>query len=105
MATVARALLRRDGRLPAGFLPCNNAPVRRVRFTQSARRHRIGKAHVLAAISAAGEPQRIRAEGDLDERLLWVGPDDRGIVLEVIAIDLSDYLLIIHVMPHGVRRN
>lgn len=85
-------------------MPCNNEGVRRVRFTQSARRHRIGKAHVLAAMNAVGEPQRIPAEGDLDDRLLWVGPDDRGVVLEVIGIDLPDYLLIIHVMPNEFRR-
>jgi len=79
--------------------------VRRVKFTQSARKHRIGKAHVLAAMNAAGDPQRIPAEGDLDERLLWVGPDDRGVVLEVIGIDVADYVLVIHVMPYGFRRN
>jgi hypothetical protein len=34
-----------------------------------------------------------------------VGPDDRGIVLEVIGVDLPEYLLIIHVMPLALRRN
>jgi hypothetical protein len=34
-----------------------------------------------------------------------VGPDDRGIVLEVIAVDLPDYLLVIHAMPVALRRN
>ncbi len=85
-------------------MPCNNIEVRRVRFTRSARKHRIGTAHVLAAMNAAGDPQRIPATGDLDERLLWIGPDDRGVVLEVIGIDLPDYLLIIHAMPRGFRR-
>ena len=37
----------------------------------------------------AGEPESVPAEGDLDDRLVWVGPDDRGVVLEVIAVDLS----------------
>lgn len=78
--------------------------MRRVKFTQSARQHRIGKAHVLAAMNSAGEPERFQAEGKLDERLLWVGEDDRGVVLEVIGIDLPDYLLIIHVMPDSFRR-
>ena len=40
----------------------------------------------------------------LDDRLVWVGPDDRGVVLEVIAVDLPDYLLIIHAMPLAFRR-
>jgi hypothetical protein len=51
-----------------------------------------------------GDPQRIPADGDLDERLIWVGPDDHGVVLEVIGIGLPDYLLVIHVMPYAYRR-
>jgi len=60
---------------------------------------------VLAAMEAAGEPDRVPADADLDDRLLWVGPDDRGIVLEVMAVDLPDYLLVIHAMPVALRRN
>lgn len=56
-------------------------------------------------MEAAGEPERVAADGDLDDRLLWVGPDDRGIVLEVVAVDLPDYLLVIHAMPVALRRN
>lgn len=56
-------------------------------------------------MEAAGEPERVPADGDLDDRLLWVGPDDRGIVLEVMAVDLPDYLLVIHAMPVTLRRN
>jgi hypothetical protein len=41
----------------------------------------MGKAHVLAVMEAAGEPEVVPAEGDLDDRLVWIGPDDRGIVL------------------------
>jgi hypothetical protein len=35
--------------------------------------------------------------------LLWVGPDDRGIELEVIAAVLPDMVLVIHVMPTALR--
>lgn len=38
------------------------------------------------------------------ERLLWVGPDDRGLELEIIASIEPDYLLVIHVMPNQFRR-
>ncbi len=38
------------------------------------------------------------------ERLLWIGPDDRGLDLEVVAIVEPEYLLVIHVMPHQFRR-
>ncbi|MFA5890579.1 MAG: hypothetical protein WDA27_06475 [Actinomycetota bacterium] len=78
--------------------------MRKVRLTQSARKRRIGKAHILATMNRAGEPERIPAEGDIDERLLWIGRDDRGVVLEVIGIDLPEYILIIHVMPYAYRR-
>ena len=60
---------------------------------------------MLAAMEAAGEPERVPADGDLDDRLLWVGPDDRGIVVEVMAVELPDYLLVIHAMPVAFRRN
>jgi hypothetical protein len=56
-------------------------------------------------MEAAGEPKRVPADGDLDDRLLWVGPDDRGTVLEVMAVDLPEYLLVIHAMPVALRRN
>lgn len=78
--------------------------MQKVRLTQSARKRRIGKAHIIAAMDRAGEPTRFPSEGDLDERLLWIGEDDRGVVLEIIGIELPGYLLIIHVMPYGYRR-
>lgn len=76
-----------------------------VRFAQSARRHRIGKAHALAALEKAGTPTAVPAPSDaLDERLVFVGVDDRGIELEIIAIQLPNFLYIIHVMPTQFRR-
>lgn len=86
------------------FVPCNNTRVQRVKFTQSARKRRIGKAHVLAAMENAGDPVRLPGEEGLDERLVWVGQDDRGVTLEVIAVEQPEYLLIIHVMPYAYRR-
>lgn len=36
----------------------------------------------------------------------WIGRDDRGLELELVARELdSDSLLVIHVMPSGFRRN
>jgi len=74
-----------------------------VRFTRSARKHRIGKAHALHVISRGGYTV-VPADDDADERLLWVGEDDRGVELEVLAIRLPDLLLVIHVMPTHYRR-
>lgn len=50
------------------------------------------------------EPVVVQADEVVAERLLWIGPDDRGLELEVIAIVEPDYLLVIHVMPHQFRR-
>jgi len=49
------------------------------------------------------EPVTVPDENDLRKRLLWIGPDDRGLDLEVIAIVEPDYMLVIHVMPHQFR--
>lgn len=75
-----------------------------IRFARTARRHRIGKARALAAMNDSGEPQVIPAsrEGESD-RYLWVGRDARGVLLEVIAVERPDCLLVIHVMPVHYR--
>ena len=44
------------------------------------------------------------ADDEMRERLLWIGPDDRGLELEVVAIVEPDQLLVIHVMPRQFRR-
>ncbi len=75
----------------------------RVRFTQSARRHRIGKARALHVINHT-EPTAVPADEETREQLVWVGRDDRDLELEVVAIVEPDYLLVIHVMPYQFRR-
>jgi transcriptional/translational regulatory protein YebC/TACO1 len=70
----------------------------RIRVTRSARKHKIGNAHILAAMRAAGEP--IGVPGT--DRLVYVGLDDRGVELVVIAVpDNRDPagLAVIHAMP------
>jgi hypothetical protein len=74
-----------------------------VRFSRSARKHRVGQAHALHVV-LHGMLTVIPADEDNDERLLWVGPDDRGVELEVLAIRLPDLVLVIHVMPTPYRR-
>lgn len=77
---------------------------RLVRFSQSARRHRIGKAHAQHVMNSV-DPEVIPADETTQERLLWIGPDDRGLDLEILAIVEPNYLLVIHVMPHHFRRS
>jgi hypothetical protein len=72
----------------------------RFRVGRSARRHKIGNAHILAAIVNAGEP--VVVENDLGPQLHYVGADDRGVELHVIAVPddrNSDGLTVIHAMP------
>lgn len=56
--------------------------------------------HVINTI----EPVHVPATEALDARLLWVGEDDRGIELEIVALDLPHAVVVIHVMPTGLRR-
>jgi hypothetical protein len=49
-------------------------------------------------------PEVIEADEVNRSRLLWIGPDDRGLSLEIVAILEPGYLLVIHVMPHQFRR-
>ncbi len=72
----------------------------RVRVVRSARRHRIGNAHILAAMAAAGEPELV--ETDLGPQLHYIGADDRGVELHVIAVPDDrnpEGLAVIHAMP------
>ena len=78
-----------------------------IRFTQSARRHRIGRAsarHVLAT----AEPTAVTTTSGADA-WLYVRPDERGRELEIIALEVhpadggQSYLLVIHVMPTQLR--
>jgi hypothetical protein len=72
-------------------------------FAQSSRRHRIGRARARYVIEH-GYHFVVPAAGDRDEQLTWVGEDDRGLELEVIAIEKPDCILVIHVMPLALRR-
>ena len=78
-----------------------------IRFTQSARRHRIGRSsarHVLATT----DPTPVSTSSGADA-WLYVGPDERGRELEIIALEVQPtdaaqpYLLVIHVMPTQLR--
>lgn len=80
-----------------------------IRFAQAARRHRIGRASVRWVL-AHTTPTGITANrGGM--AWLWVGSDERGRQLEIIAVevqgeqDREPVLLIIHVMPTYRRKD
>lgn len=70
-------------------------------WTRSSRRHRIGRAHARHVIDSATPTPIKTADGS--QALLWVGPDDRGLELEIVAVILPDVHLVIHVMPTALR--
>ena len=73
-----------------------------IKFTQAARKHRIGKAHALFVIE--NNPFFVVTDEVGRVQRVWQGLDDRGIELEVIAVVLKEYLLVTHVMPANFRR-
>ncbi len=73
------------------------------KFTQSTRKHRIGRARALHVIENHEPLRTIGVNGSRDH-LTWIAPDNRGLVLEIEAIDFGQELLVIHVMPHNFRR-
>ncbi|WP_448623990.1 hypothetical protein [Geodermatophilus sp. URMC 64] len=86
---------------------CRTILTPEIRFTQSARRHRIGRTsarHVLAT----AEPAAVTTTSGADA-WRYVGPDERGRELEVIALEVHPadggrtYLLVIYVMPTQLR--
>jgi hypothetical protein len=46
----------------------------------------------------------ISGEEDGKIQRVWVARDDRGLELEIVAVELEDYLLVTHVMPTEFRR-
>jgi len=68
---------------------------------RSGRKHKVGNAHILAAMVNAGEPLLV---GD---QLLYLGPDDRGVELEIVAVPddtgRAD-LTVVHAMPTALRK-
>jgi len=79
-----------------------------IRFTLAARRHRIGRGSVRFMLAHTVPTGVTTPQGNAAWR--WVGTDDRGRELEVVAVEVhSDHdpepvLLVIHVMPTHYRK-
>jgi hypothetical protein len=71
-----------------------------IRVVRSGRRHKIGVAHIVAVMNAVDPIQ-------VGDQLLFVGVDDRGVELEVIAVPDDKNpatLAVIHAMPTEFRK-
>jgi hypothetical protein len=79
-----------------------------IRFTQAARRHRIGRASVRHVLSTATPAGTVTTQGN--QAWIYTGADERGRELEVIAVEIGSqqeqgpYLLVIHAMPTSLRK-
>jgi hypothetical protein len=66
-----------------------------VRFTSSARRHKVGRARVLAVLD---DPIAVVVVPGSPERVLVLGEDWTGRALEVVIVIDGDDLVVIHAM-------
>ena len=73
------------------------------RFTRGSRKHRIGKAHAQHVIATSRATVAVDPETQA-VLLSWIGNDERGRELEIVAIERPDCILVIHVMPTHYRR-
>lgn len=76
----------------------------RLRFARSATRHRVARARIQYVIEHCGlrfeQPAPAGSPSESTARLVYLGDDEAGIALEVMAVELaSDDLLAIHAMP------
>lgn len=81
----------------------------RIRFTQAARRHRIGRGSARFVLAHSSPTDITTAEDS--PAWLWVGVDERGRELEIVAVqaqgekDPEPVLLVLHVMPTHYRKD
>lgn len=79
-----------------------------LRFTQAARRHGIGRARAIHAMASVPVRRERNSRGEMQTE--WVACDDRGLELEIIAVETTDLktgrpiLLVLHVMPTAFRK-
>jgi hypothetical protein len=83
-----------------------NNEVVRVEYTQAARKHRIGRAHVRHVLGTSRPSETVTRRGD--PALLWTGEDRAGRTLEVIGVWVrtrggQPVLLIVHVFPVALK--
>ena len=71
-----------------------------IRITARARRRKIGNGRILHVMLNV-EPELVEATDEFDARLVWIGEDDRGVRMRIVALVLEEQqeLVVIHVMP------
>lgn len=74
-----------------------------VRIVSGARKHGISRRRIEQALSSQTEALATRTE-TTDPKIRFVGRDERGEEIEIVAVVLPGLLLIIHAMPTRYRR-
>lgn len=73
----------------------------RLKLTQAARKHRLGAARIAYVIANVEPTRGARPSGERE--FSWIGPDDRGLELEIVGVlinyDGEESMLVIHAMP------
>lgn len=72
----------------------------KLRWARSATKHRVNKERSRHVVEHARVRFRVPAPDGVDDRLLFLGDDEDGVALEVMAVELeSGDLFVIHAMP------
>lgn len=72
-----------------------------IRWAKSARKHRISRArsgHVVRTAETIIREPAPEGSPLEDDRIVFLGPDPNGVMLEVVAVEIEHGLLIIHAM-------
>ncbi len=77
--------------------------MKKIGFANASRKHRVGRAHIRYVMTTVEPVAMTTNRGD--SGWLYVGTDDRGVALEIIAVEVdSEELFVIHAMPRVYRR-
>lgn len=74
-----------------------------IRIVSGARKHGVSRRRIEQALLAQTETDVIGTE-TTDPKIRFVGRDERGEEIEIVAVVLPGLLLIIHAMPTRYRR-
>ncbi len=74
-----------------------------VRIVSGARKHGVSRRRIEQALWSQTEADAIGTE-TTDPKIRFVGRDERGEEIEIVAVVLPGLLLIIHAMPTRYRR-
>jgi hypothetical protein len=73
-----------------------------IRWARAATKHRISRARsehaILNAIAVIEQPPPADSPHH-DDRVLFLGPDEDGVMPEVMGVETEDCFLVIHAMP------